>query len=393
MRQPIATLLCSSLFILATGNSVAADAVQPQTVASVQPIVAPGTPLPDIDSLLSNLVDGAIIPLYSELNTASQTLSSNSQTFCQATTPENFQQLRQAWGETMLAWQRTDALLFGPATEEQIDFSINFTPPKKLIINRLLKSEEQFSVELVDKSGVGGQGLSTLEFLLFDRDKSDTDVLAQFQGEQGQRRCEYVQAASELLQRNIGLITEPWLRKDNSYADAFRQAEGSPIFSGPREAIDMFIGKLYQSAEKTAKQKLGIPLAKGATHAASGKDGEVHTNAFRLPAWRSGYSVQVVRANLEGIQRLLKDGGLFTWLREHNDREVEKFIADSLEKRLDDFLKLPIPEGDVFAAVEKGDTSALDNYYHLGSDIQMGIKRQLAKVMGVQLGFNDNDGD
>lgn len=30
---------------------------------------------------------------------------------------------------------------------------------------------------------------------------------------------------------------------------------------------------------------------------------------------------------------------------------------------------------------------------HHPRHIQMGIRRQLAKVLGIQLGFNDNDGD
>lgn len=367
----------------------------PLSLLAETPAVAPSTPLPDTDKLLAQLVDGAITPLYRELKVTANTLEQRSKTFCTEPTAENFKVLRAGWGETLLAWHRTDALLFGPAVEEQVDFRINFNPPKKMIISRLLTDELPITPELVDKSGVGGQGLGTLEFLLFDRDKSAADQLAAFQGDAGKRRCAYVQAASELLHQDISTIADGWLKDSKGYANAFRTADkGNTTFSNARQAIDLLVSKLYQSAEKTSKNRIGNPLGKGINLNSEGKQEVLNaSNAYQLEAWRSGYSILVVRANMEGIQRIVKDGGLLQWLRDHNQREVEKFVADAMEQRLDNYLKLPVPASDPFEMVKSGNTRELDGYYYLGNDIQMGIKRQLAKVMGVQLGFNDNDGD
>ncbi|WGZ93411.1 MAG: imelysin family protein [Candidatus Thiothrix putei] len=364
-------------------------------VKEVVTTIAPATPIPDVDKLLVHVVDGAIIPLYRELDVTANTLTQRSKTFCSEPNAENFKVLREGWGETLLAWHRTDALMFGPAIEDQIDFKVNFNPPKKAVINGLLNATSPLTVEAVEKAGVGGQGLGTLEFLLFDRDKSDADQLAAFQGDTGKRRCAYVQAASELLQTTLHTIAEAWINDKNGYATAFRTAnKGNATFASSRQAVDLLVGKLFQSAEKFSKNRIGNPLGKGIDLNTEGKQEVLNTsNAYQLEAWRSGYSVQVVRANVEGMLRIVKDGGILQWLRDHNQREIEKFVADAMEMRLDNYLKLPVPDSDPFELIKTGNSKALDGYYYMGNDIQMGIKRQLAKVMGVQLGFNDNDGD
>lgn len=397
MQQPLATLLFTSLLTV-TSLTVAEEAVQPNippAVAAKVDAIAPATPLPNADKLLAAVVDGAIIPLYRELQVTANTLVQRSSAFCSAPTPESFKVLREGWGETLLAWHRTDALMFGPAIEDQIDFTINFNPPKKLIISRLLTDNTPLTPDSIAKAGVGGQGLSTLEFLLFDRDKTDAEQLASFQGATGKRRCEYVQAASELLHTQMQTIANGWLQDRNGYASAFRDAhKGNATFASARQAVDLLVGKLFQSAEKFSKNRIGNPLGKGVDLNTEGKQEVLNTsNAYQLEAWRSGYSIQIVRANVEGMQRILREGGILQWLRDHNEREVEKFVADAMQQRLDHYLKLPLPSTDPFELIKAGKGKELDGYYYLGNDIQMGIRRQLAKVLGVQLGFNDNDGD
>ena len=383
------TLLCC--LCLLPGLALADTAPAPAPTAS-----SPAVPLTDVEPLLGKLVDNAIRPLYRELEVTGNTLAQRSQTFCAEPTAEHFQVLRDGWGETLLAWQRTDALLFGPAVEDQIDFHINFNPPKKSVINGLLNGTEELTPATVDKAGVAGMGLSTLEFLLFEHGKSEADMLALFQGETGKRRCAYVQAASELLQTNLHTIAASWLDDGaGGYATAFRTApKGNTTFASSQQAIDLLIGKLYQAAEKTAKKRIGNALGNGVQLSGEGDQKMLNlSNAYQLESWRSGYSVSVIRANVEGMQRILVDGGLLPWLRDHNRDGAEKFVANTLEQKLDDYLRLPVPKTDPFTLVSSGRGKELDNYYFLGSDLLNGIKLQLAKILGVNLGFNDNDGD
>ncbi len=333
---------------------------------------------------LVTVTDQVILPLYRDLETQAVKLVTSSKNFCQQPNNEQLQQLRQAWLNTMLAWQRTDSLMFGPAIEEQLDFHINFTPPKKLIIKQLLNSDQPITGETLNKNGVGGKGLSTLEYLLYDRERSDADLLQDYVPENSaaQRRCAYLQEVSELLHSDIQRITTPWLRTQNSYADSFRTAgAGSPMFVSQQEAIDTLISKLYQSAEKTTGRRLAKPLGIRTKQA---------PKPYQLEAWRSGASMALVKANLQGIKMLLVDGGILAHLTTQST--AAKHTAQSLAQALDKAMTLDVP-ADAFSVVDSGNSTALLPWYEQSQIIKNIIKNEVAAELGVQLGFNDNDGD
>lgn len=343
--------------------------------------------IPDAKMLLADLSQ-AIVPLYEQLGSASQQLAQESQTFCQNPDVASFEKLRQTWGNAMLAWQRTDALLFGPAIEEQVDFSINFYPPKKLIINKLLKSETPLTPDILDQNGVGGQGLSTLEFLLFDRSQTAEQMLAKFTDKtSGAQRCAYIQSASQLLDRYIQTIVESWTKEKFSYAEAFRTAgQGSVMFTEPREPIETLINKLHQSAEKLAKIRLEKPF--GLAKSAKNEPRDVMTNAYQLDAWRSGYALKIAKANAEGLQVLI-DNGLATWL----DKQGKQDVTEKLQASLKTLLALPEPKKDPFDLIEAKEYAELDAFYQPALQLHRDVKNLLAPAVGIQLGFNDNDGD
>ena len=116
-------------------------------------------------------------------------------------------------------------------------------------------------------------------------------------------------------------------------------------------------------------------------------------NPYELEAWRSGQSIAITRAHVEGMQRLLKEGGWLEWLRTHYDNLLAQQITAALEQLTADYLKIPEPAADPFVLLEQGDKQAMMEFYQRSYGIQMGIKRQLAKLLDVRFGFNDNDGD
>ena len=350
------------------------------------------TPLPDSGGLLVNITEKTIQPLYRELDKAGEALAQQSKVFCSNPDQANFTAVRQAWAETLLAWQRTDALLFGPAVENQRDFNVHFTPPKKLVIQKHLNANTALTPDTIAQTGVGGRGLPALEWLLFDREQPIDAQLKTFQQDGGKRRCAYVQAASELLQGDLHEIAQAWADAGDSYAKAFKTAaQGNAHLANTQQALDTLVGKIYQSSEKIAKNRLGNPLGKGLISSGTNHDTvQNQSNAYQLEAWRSGYAIQSVRANMQGLQRLLVDGGILAQLKTQTANQA---LAEQLTTAIEAFLKLPVPETDPFELISQGKGAALDDYYQRAESIRSLIRTQLAPAMGVQLGFNDNDGD
>ena len=93
---------------------------------------------------------------------------------------------------------------------------------------------------------------------------------------------------------------------------------------------------------------------------------------------------------MQGLQRLLVDGGILAQLKTQTANQA---LAEQLTTAIEAFLKLPVPETDPFELISQGKGAALDDYYQRAEGIRSLIRTQLAPAMGVQLGFNDNDGD
>lgn len=327
------------------------------------------------ETFIQQLITTGIQPLYRELEQASQQLTRTSTEFCKESSLDNLNTLRAAWGTTLLAWQRTDSLLFGPATAEQMDFQINFAPPKKQIIKGLFASDKPLTVEAVAAAGVGAQGLSSLEYVLFDREQTTEQLLTSFKESSGQIRCSYVQAVSRLLEQNIKKLNAAWSSPD-----------ASKLFTNNQEMVDLLIGKAYQSLERITLKKLTQPLGT--------LDEKKLSHPYDLEAWRSGYSFKIIKANIEGLKRVFVDGGFLTWIDKNFPSEATKTAVVSFEKQLNELIQMKLPEGDPFTLVEhKQASKEIDELVQRTRGLEMGVKRQLAILAKAQLGFNDNDGD
>lgn len=157
------------------------------------------------------------------------------------------------------------------------------------------------------------------------------------------------------------------------------------MFVSAREALDLITRKLYQSAEKTSRNRLAKALGLGTA--------DKIIRPHELAAWRSGLGLAVVRANWEGQQQLLVAGGLLDWISEHDQSASTQKTLQSLRDTLQSALALAVSEEDPFLQLEAGETDTVQAYYEQAQRLDHLIQQQLAPLLGVQLGFNDNDGD
>lgn len=337
-----------------------------------------------LQPLLQRISQQAILPMYKQADEQATALHRQVIAFCNNTDLANLTATRKQWADAINAWQVTEVALFGPALSQQRDLHIYFRPVKKRVIKKLLTQDNDISMDNLAFAGVGAQGFATLEYLLFDRDKTDDDILKQFLGNDS-RYCQHLLASSTMLQRDISSIYREW---QGSYADALaKPGHGeNPVFANSTQALEMALGKLDQSAEAVIN-KLRNPLAKAAQ--LSGKDAaRDNTNAYKLEAWRSGHSLANIRANIQGIELVLKQGGILDWLRQHNEAE----LAKQLEQQLIAIRDIEFSGTDLFAQIEAKDLTAADALF----DETLALSKLIhdtAPKLGVQLGFNDSDGD
>ncbi|MBV1789303.1 imelysin family protein [Marinobacterium sp. D7] len=321
-----------------------------------------------------------ILPAYAHFASAAEGLAKASNALCNTTDSANLASTRQAYRDTLTAWQGVSHLQFGPVTYLMRNYSIQFWPDRKSIGRKQLQSalalpaDSVFDAEFFHQASVSIKGLPALEQLLFR-----TDALEQLQGIGVD--CRLTQAIAGNLSTMADGIYQDWkregetlLRGSDIAAEDDVQASTVPAFS-----IDL-MKSLVEPIELIRDTKLLAVLGKGADS----------TYPHRAESWMSEHSLANIRTNLDAAQALYKgsNAGLEQLLRQRGEEERAKAIEQQF-LLLDEQLQ---PLGDSL-------TGALDAHYAELVTIADSLKvldhllGMAMKTLGIQLGFNSRDGD
>lgn len=389
LKQSCILSASALLLSLLLASAVGADEASTAAVDTFSSLAANKLSDGESRSLLKQITQQSILPIFRELDENAQSLVTTTRQFCAEPDAAGLSSIRQSWSETLSSWQQSSPLLFGPATEESIDFAVYFHPVKKGVINGMLakiKADSSLSIDTatIDQSGIGGQGLATVEYLLFDRKQSDTEILGTFtSAATGKQRCDYLVSVEALLASNIKTIVNGWEPENGNYAEAFYTAgEGSAYFTKAYEPMELLVNRLYQSIQAVELKQLSVPLGLNSSKAAK------RTYPYKLTAWRSGHSLRNMQSVLLGVERLLVDGGLLETL----DAKQHQALASQLQKQLKQLRTRKFKSDDLFNLLKELPEEVVEFHQQIRGLTDL-VEKGLAPALGVQLGFNGNDGD
>ncbi|MBH9301129.1 imelysin [Pseudomonas aeruginosa] len=324
------------------------------------------------------LAQQVILPTYSRWGEADQALASSALAYCQG--KEDLAKARDAVPAAQKAWAELQPLLIGPLAEGNRAWQVQFWPDKKDLVGRqveqLLKNNPQVDAAALAKASVVVQGLSAYEYILFDSkiDLADAATKARYCPLLEAIGTHQQQLAQDILARwknDGGMLTQMSKFPNDRYADA-------------HEAIAELL-RVQVTALDMLKKKLGTPL---------GRQSKGIPQPYQAEAWRSNASLASLDASLSGAQALWEgiDGkGLKTLLpAEQKDLagKIDAAYADSHAK-LAALEQKPLSE---LLASEDG-RNQLNALYDSLNVVHRLHEGDLARALGVQLGFNANDGD
>ncbi len=338
---------------------------------------------PTEPKLLADTANQVMSPLYAELNSQTQQLLQQSQAFCQAPSEQTQQQLQQQWRDTMNAWARVQPIGFGPVETGNLRWKIQFWPDRKDLTSKkteaLIRSDETLTAERVAAASVSVQGLAALEYLLFDE-----RVKAVSFYQQNSRRCELLQAIAERVHQVTQQVEDEW----PDFAAKFAQPSvDNPLYPDNKAALAELLNTLVVGVEVVKRNKLGLPIANGAN--------AQHAKPYRLEAWRSQYSLALMRASTETLEQLYRGNGGFGLSAYLQEQDA---VDDALLGAIDEAFAAVNTQ---FAAIEAPLFTQIKQpeYYAQLTNLRQRLdllQRQLAKLpekLDISLGFNSNDGD
>lgn len=329
-------------------------------------------------SALSQRIDSG----YAALHITSQELVKSSRAFCEQSSDITAPQ--QQWRKAMGAWQDVQWVRFGPIVETNDDWKIQFWPDKKNIvarkINKILSETDSITASDVANASVVVQGLSAVELLLFDE-----PYLTQFDDNSlAGKQCQLLISISQNLSSNTDKILQKW--RDPKYQASWMATVNEVQDGVHANAVSDAVGAMLTQMERVKTDKLGGPLGY--------KNRNRQPNGYFSEGWRSNSSLDNIKINLLTMQGIMENDDAYD-LRQLLESKGNQVIADEFQVRLNDALSLlatinkPLRE----AAMDVAYRQQLEELYQSIGELNTLIKTKLTVALGINLGFNSNDGD
>lgn len=335
---------------------------------------SPGDPQTTVSTALA---EGVLLPAHSVWKEADTALARSAQAFCAGS--EDLPAARQAFLTAQSAWASLQPLAVGPLAEGNRAWQVQFWPDKKNLVARqvrtLVNANPQISAADLARASVVVQGLTAYEYLMFD---PQIDLL---DAEQKARYCPLLTAIGEHQQALANTVLEQWQGETGALSQFKlfpneRYAEAS-------EAISDLL-RTQVSAIDGLKKKLGAPL---------GRQSKGVPQPYQAEAWRSQASLANLGAALSAAEQLwhgAKGDGLQALLDDDQDalkKRIDAAYADTRQQ----LAGLQRPLGELLA--DEAGRQQLNAFYDSLNVLHRLHEGELAKALGIQLGFNAHDGD
>ncbi|QGZ30146.1 imelysin family protein [Stutzerimonas stutzeri] len=335
---------------------------------------APSDPFAETSKTLA---DDVVLPAYTQWADTNRRMAASSIAFCAGN--EELDTARKAFLNAQFAWSGLQPMLIGPMGEGNRAWQVQFWPDKKNLVGRqvtaLLKNKPELTQADLENASVVLQGLSAYEYVLYDKavDLSDEPTKVRY--------CRLLQAIGEHQQQLAADMLHAW-KADNGMAAQLSEFPNERYTESQEAIADLL--RVQVTALDGLKKKLGAPL---------GRQSKGFPQPFQAEAWRSDATLGSIDAVLAGAQQL--------WLGK-DDNGFKKLVpaeqADLIEridvayattrKQLADTL-LPFSE---LIADEAGRVRLNELYQEI--DVLHRLhQNELARALGVQIGFNAHDGD
>ncbi|WP_188406374.1 imelysin family protein [Psychroflexus salis] len=205
----------------------------------------------DRNKMLTNWADNLIIPSYQNFASKTNSLQTANTTFVNETNLENLTNLRAAWQDAYIAWQKVEMYDIGPARDVVLRSFVNTYPTNAENVNLLIESQ---NYNLADPNLNDEQGFPALDYLLFGIAESDTELVELYDNDaNGDKYRQYLTDVVTRINSLGAQVLDDW---QNAYRDVFVQNSGSSANSSTNRMANVFM-EYYEVRFRNGK--IGFP--------------------------------------------------------------------------------------------------------------------------------------
>jgi hypothetical protein len=279
-----------------------------------------------------------------------------------------------------LAFGRIELVRLGPLTEENRLERLLFWPDRRGTglrqVQAILADEDETATTLdgLAQKSVAVQGLGALEFVLFG---TGAEALG---GAGGDFRCRYGAAIASNVATMAAEIEREWMAADGIADHLMAPEVGFSDYRTETEALEALVGVLSHGVEAVRDTRINPFIAK------DGAEAKPRQALF----WRSGLTVPMIAANLDGLAALYRVSGVGAVTP-----ESAQGIGNSIDfefRNAERALSLIVDPVEV-AVEDPKQAQALSYLVIVTQSLQAMIGEQLSAALGLSVGFSSLDGD
>ncbi len=332
--------------------------------------------------VLAELTDQVVIPRFEAAASWSAALDATAAALAAQPNAGNLEEAREAWRSAQGAWARTEAMWFGPVMDRRSESLISYwlNDPKEAdnrypqpIEARLARSEAINAEAVVEVFASTERGLHAVEYLLFAADERVLSALA----EPGSRYADYLLSLTEVIAEETAALRDAWREEyGDQFAGRGERAIGESLALTELVRVSVFL------TETVADMQLGDALGM--------RGGE--PNPLAIPGGAAERALEDVRERVLGMQELylgasdgLGVGDLIAALSEETDERMRAAFAAAVAAI--DAIAPPLK-----SAAAEGATAVVEAREAI-EHLQRVMNTEVVSLLGISVGFSDNDGD
>lgn len=202
----------------------------------------------DRSAMLANWADNIIIPGYIDFTAKVAALETATAAFNADAT--NLTEIRAAWLDAYTTWQRVSMFEIGPAETVNLRLNLNIYPSNTETIENNIASE---TYDLGLSSNRVAKGFPAIDYLLYGTASADTEILAKFNGADGEKYSNYLTAiVADIKTLSNGVLSE-W---QENYRDVFVNNDGASATASTDRLVNDYI---FYYEKFLRAGKMGIP--------------------------------------------------------------------------------------------------------------------------------------
>ncbi|HKE13514.1 MAG TPA: imelysin family protein [Kofleriaceae bacterium] len=209
--------------------------------------------------VLVDFADQVVIPTYQLLADRAIALDDAAAALDDERSDESLDAARQAWADTRVPWEESEAFLFGPVSAQGWDPAMDSWPLNKDDLDAVLASGDELTQDFIRNLPETQKGFHTIEYLLWGDDSQKT--AADFDD----REIEYLLALTEELTLITTDLATSWtdgVGGQAAYRDVFTTAgdSGNTAYGSIDSAVQEMLGGMAGICDEVANGKIAEPF-------------------------------------------------------------------------------------------------------------------------------------